>query len=224
MKQENKEQIERKIVHLDRYRSNPLVEKVTLGETNFTRQVEYFYGINEERVYGATVFPQFPRTSYKNEESAKAGKYPKDLIEIADGFNNEPNLNSDLLGYEEVRRAHRLDKSARNKLFALNTGSYFSTFALAAACPSFMFSEKGQSLINSFGYNFEFSPQNLAISLIPALAAFVATSIGFLGNFNRNISANLKEYYKLERNAGSADSFMPAYRNYLLKGIFKMRK
>ncbi|MBI4116820.1 hypothetical protein HY449_03695 [Candidatus Pacearchaeota archaeon] len=213
----SQEQIERQIAHLDRYRDNSLVQD-SISEKHITKNG--FGDVVRMNLENACLnFYGVTRDGLREGEPAKIGKYPKDLTEIVDCFDEKQPLNPNLLKYEDVRAAYKQDKFARNKWLALTTGSYLSTFALEVAGPVLAFSEKAQSLINSFGYNFEFSLKNVAISIIPALAAFVATSVNLfnIDKINKNMPANLREFYKLENKTGVADSFMSTYRNYLLR-------
>ena len=212
MTNKNLEQLERQIAHLDKYRNNFLVRKVTLGETGFLKEVKEFYGVNRDAGHilglGVMSVPRAP-SYFKDEESKKQGQIPQDLVEVLDEFGEKP-LSRNLLEYTSVREAYQ-GMGNSNHAFSDFNFSEFCTVAAGVA----------GGLV---GIKYD-SPGLVLGSLVLGLGSASCLS-SLRKNRERKLresrKSNKKEFLKLYEHAEIADTVVEIYRkNLLMKELNK---
>jgi len=209
MNQKNQDQI----AHIERYEQHPIVRGVLAQDATFREEVEDFYGLTSSIRRTVTPEPMavYPSVEYRekfhlmNEDPQKTGKHPESLVEILNGFVEEP-FDVSRLQYEDVRedykRWHAPSRTAR---------------AYAIAIPTFFGSIAASSGAILYGMNGNI--ENAAVLGAAAIGSF-GTHIWCLRNQPdpKGTNNEFHEYMRLHRNAKKADSFMQdSYRPHFIR-------
>jgi hypothetical protein len=190
--------------HIKKYEKYPIVRNVLTEDTTFEKQVEEFYDL--DTIVKATRVGPISEFRFRDNNSEKSGKTPKDLIEVLNEFSEKRPLDISKLSYNSVRNDYLLQERFRKKTMLARTMITVGGIALT-----------GEGILLSLMGN-PYLGTPLAISSWWGL-------VWGLINWPTPKDSNKEfdEYLKLIKSTWNADSFVKKhYRNYFIKKCLEM--